>query len=196
MFTSRRAIRGLSGDSRLRLRVLGLVPTSSSATRHPLPSPGSAQLTFPCFNGTMGTLRLLQPVTPAHCVRQALPTLRLVLRSVPGQTLPRMAWGLGIGDPQPKKEGVGDCRPPRFLGDPDDGSLGSRTPVGSTRQAITACRRGPRLCQQRGLPTRGKCFEAQCPSFPSGCLRFVKAVTRLHARLASGCRPALPGGIG
>src|SRR5262245_5402838 len=50
--------------------------------------------------------------------------------------------------------GVGDDRPPRFLGNPTDGSLGSWTPVRPARQAVTACRRGPRLCQERGLPTR------------------------------------------
>jgi hypothetical protein len=48
----------------------------------------------------------------------------------------------------------GEGRFPRFLGGPGDGSLGSWTPVGSTRQAVTACRHGPRVCQGRGLPTR------------------------------------------
>jgi hypothetical protein len=57
-----------------------------------------------------------------------------------------------------------------------------------------------------GVPTRpplvstttapdGKTAEARCPGFPSDCLRLVAAVARRHARRASGCRPALPGGI-
>lgn len=40
-----------------------------------------------------------------------------------------------------------------------------------------------------------KTFEARCPGFLSDCLRFVTTVARHHARLASGCWPALPGGI-
>ena len=53
----------------------------------------------------------------------------------------------------PMRQSVGDDRPPRFLGNPLDGSLGSWTPVRPTRQAVAARRRGPRLCQQRRLPT-------------------------------------------
>src|SRR5438045_2989787 len=68
--------------------------------------------------------------------------------------LPEGLGPYGSATPVPIPGNAGDGRPPRFLGNPRDGSPGSWTPVGSTRQAIAACRRGPRLCQQRGLPTR------------------------------------------
>jgi hypothetical protein len=44
-------------------------------------------------------------------------------------------------------------------------------------------------------PTITPC-EAQSHGLLTRCLRFVTTVTRGHARLASGCRPALPGGVG
>ena len=103
----------------------------------------------------MRTLRPLPPVSLAHCVRRAIPASRLVLRSLRFKTHFRRAWGLLVRrHPYRYNGNAGDGRPPRFLGNPRDGSPGSWTPVGPTRQAVTACRHGPRLCQQRGLPTR------------------------------------------
>ena len=63
-------------------------------------------------------------------------------------------------------------------------ALGPRQDRG--RQAIAAPRHGPRLCQQRRLPRR-KGFGARSHGLGTGCLRFVLAVTRHDARLASGC---------
>jgi hypothetical protein len=55
----------------------------------------------------------------------------------------------------------------------------------------------PRHENGEGYPRLRSDFGAQCPGFAAGCLRFVGWVTPpLHARLASGCWPALPGGIG
>jgi hypothetical protein len=79
--------------------------------------------------------------------------------------------------------------------DPVDGSLGSWAPVGAERQAVTACRRGPRLCQERGLPTR-KVSRLDVQAFHLAVYASQGGSPRRHARLASGCWPALPGGIG
>jgi hypothetical protein len=144
----------------------------------------------------MRTLRLLQPVSLAHCVRFAIPTLRLV------HSLPPLSDALAEGqgclkrDPRPlawwqleTADLPGSCE------DPVDGSLGSWAPVGAERQAVTACRRGPRLCQERGLPTR-KVSRLDVQAFHLAVYASQGGSPRRHARLASGCWPALPGGIG
>jgi hypothetical protein len=54
----------------------------------------------------------------------------------------------------------------------------------------------PRLKHAKGSHDDNP-FAAQCPGLSARCLRFVVWVTPpLHARLASGCWPALPDGIG
>jgi hypothetical protein len=143
------------------------------------------------------TLRLLLLPLPGLIAFARRYRRRALAFAPPAEDAPPGGPGaLGTVAPQTAIGYDGEGRSPRFLGAPGDGSLGSRTPVGPTRQALTACRRGPRLCQERRLPTREKNFEAPCPSFPSGGLRFVPAVARRHARPASGCQPALPGGVG
>jgi hypothetical protein len=63
----------------------------------PFPCAGSLRVRFAGVAGTMRTLRLLQPVSPAHCVRLAIPTLRLLVRSLRFQAHFRRARGLGFG---------------------------------------------------------------------------------------------------
>ena len=84
--------------------------------------------------------------------------------------------------------------PPRFLGNPAVPVPCSPTPAGPTHQAITCVGAAPAMSQRR-LPRE----------IISGLNRTALALAvyassgRLpaqHARLASGCWPALPGGIG
>jgi hypothetical protein len=62
-------------------------------------------------------------------------------------------------------------------------------------QAITVGRHGPTRSVRRGLSTRGN-FGAQSHGISTSCLRFAPWVAPKDARLASGCWPALPDGIG
>ena len=121
----------------------------------------------------MRTLRHLPPVSLAHCVRRAIPASRLVLRSLRFKTHFRRAWGLLVRrHPYRYNGNAGDGRPPRFLGNPRDGSPGSWTPVGPTRQALRRAGAAPACVNNEGS-RREKTFEARCPGFPSHCLRFV-----------------------
>ena len=53
----------------------------------------------------------------------------------------------------------------------------------------------PPLLPTAKAPDEQKDFGARYPGFRSDCLRFVVRVAPPHARLASGCWPALPDGI-
>jgi len=69
----------------------------------------------------------------------------------------------------------------------------SMTPVGPSGQAITTFGFCLPLGERRRLP-RLDAFEAQSHGPGTPCLRFAESVTLPHARLGSGCWPALPGG--
>jgi hypothetical protein len=143
----------------------------------------------------MRTLRLLQPISPAHCVRQAIPTLRLAHWLPPAQGALPGGRGLGVRcHPDRRGGGVGDCRPPRFLGNPDESSPGSTTPVGPLTETVRASGAAPVRDEDEGS-RREETFEAQWPGVPSGCLRFVNGIAPAHARLASGCRPHYRAGL-
>ena len=60
-FVCRRAIRERYGNRGPRYGALALVPAHGSATRHPLPSPGSARPAFPQLTGTMRCSDILAP---------------------------------------------------------------------------------------------------------------------------------------
>jgi hypothetical protein len=60
-FVCRRAIRERDGNRGPRYDALALVPAHGSATRHPLPSPGSARPAFPWLAGTMRCSDVLAP---------------------------------------------------------------------------------------------------------------------------------------
>jgi hypothetical protein len=92
----------------------------------------------------MRTLRFLQPIAPAHCVRRALPTSRLARSLPPVEGARPGGRGLGVRcHPYRSRGGVGDCRPPRFLGAPDESSPGSATPVGPLAEAVGASGAAP-----------------------------------------------------
>jgi hypothetical protein len=131
-----------------------------------------------------GSLRSPSDTRVAPC-----PSLPPAQDALPGGLGP-----CGSATPVPMLGYAGDGRPPRFLGNPRDGSPGSWTPVGPARQAIAACRRGPRLCQQRGLPTR-KLSRLDVQAFRLTVYASSGGSPHHDARLASGCWPALPDGI-
>ena len=83
---------------------------------------------------------------------------------------------------------------PTFLGNPDVPLPCSSTPAGPTRQAVCGTSTRPPQPPRRRLTARIS-FGAQSHGFSTRCLRFAVPVTRPHARLASGRRPALPDGI-
>ena len=143
----------------------------------------------------MRTLRLLQPVASAHCVRRALPTLRLAHWLPPVEGARPGGRGLGVRcHPDRRGGGVGGYRPPRFLGDPDEGSPGSTTPVGPLAETVGASGAAPVWNEDEGS-RRDRNFRGSMAGVPSGCLRFAGGIAPAHARLASGCRSLCRAGL-
>lgn len=68
------------------------------------------------------------------------------------------------------------------------------TPARPTREAYTAGRCGPTYRERRGFSTMSN-FGARSHGIGTRCLRFAVRIAPTHARLASGCWPALPDGI-
>jgi hypothetical protein len=131
---------------------------------------------FACFTGTVGTLRPLLPVPPS--LRTSGGTT-----AAPGTSLPHAADARRAG----QEDWVRLLRWPtgypwRQTGLP--GSRGTlvvaRSVLGPrqdrTRQAVTACRRGPRLCQGRGR-LQQKLSGLDHPARPPRCLRFAAGVS-------------------
>jgi len=85
-------------------------------------------------------------------------------------------------------------RSPKFLGNPNSHPPCSPTPAGPQWQAICHLSAAPTYLNDKD-PRINKSVEAQSHGCCDRCLRFTTAVTRGHARLASGCWPALPGWI-
>ena len=86
--------------------------------------------------------------------------------------------------------------PPTFLGNPHVPMPCSTTPVGPTHQAIRRVDAAPALHHDKGSP-RAICISRL--NHTAWALAVYASQRRLpghHARLASGCWPALPGGIG
>jgi hypothetical protein len=128
---------------------------------------------FARCTGTTRTLRLLPPVSRAHCVRFAIPAPRLALRSLQFKAHLRRAWGLMVRR-----------HPDRFLETLETAELpGSWGTLVTVRVGLGP--RWDRHARPCGVPTRPplvstarapdeqETFEARCPRFPSGCLRFV-----------------------
>ena len=144
------AIRCCRVDTRSRFDAPALFPSNGLCQGALLPLDGLPGW-FARRTGTMRTLRLLPPVSLAHCVRFAIPTPRLVLCSLQYKTHFRRAWGLIVRRPPDRFIGnAGDGRPPRFLENPRDGSPGSWTPVGSTRQAVRRADAAPACVNNEG----------------------------------------------
>ena len=128
---------------------------------------------FARCTGTVRTLRLLPPVSPAHCVRLVIPASRLILRSLPFKAHSRRAWGFLVRR-----------HPYRFLETQETADLpGSWGTLVTVRLGLGP--RWDRHARPYGVPTRPplvsttrapderESFEARCPGFPSDCLRFV-----------------------
>ena len=153
------------------------------------PPPGPLGSSSP--NSTVLSTRYdFLPPVPPHFVflRLAVPREHSRFRSRRRRVLRRRAWGWLPGIP------CRDFLPWRRQDLPRSwGTLVlmpcSSTPAGSTCQAITTHRRGPRSDHDEG--SRIATFEAQSHSFSTGCLRFAGRVTppprktrfRLPARL-------------
>ena len=121
-------------------------------TWHPLPSPGSGRIPFPCFVGTMECSDFLPPFPP-HSVSFARRYHVVRLNFAPAGSR-RRTRRPGVGNPVApirtvRVETVGR---PRFLKNPCVPMPCSTTPAGPTRQAIRRRRRGPRYSPRRRLP--------------------------------------------
>jgi len=88
----------------------------------PLPSTGSLQVRFPCFPGTMRTLRRLAArFASLRFLRSAIPFIACahLVRSREHPDASARRPGIScFGDPPPDSEGMETTRPPRFLDDP------------------------------------------------------------------------------
>jgi hypothetical protein len=114
-----------------------MFPSNSSMTWHPLPSPGSRWLRFPCFVGTTRCSDVLLSIPPrfvAFAWRYHEST-RVLFPS------PSSA---------PPVHNRGDSRNSQVPGEPLVPLPCSPTPAGPTRQAHAACRHGPRYVHGEG----------------------------------------------
>jgi hypothetical protein len=192
---ARIAVRGGCVDPELRYKApIGCRP-HGSMTSIPLPSTGSPRYRFPGFNGTM---KMRDSRRPSH--RASFPSLgdtrRRACRFAPcGPERTTAGQGFIIRSPLPEIYAWRRSGPPKFLGNPGVPAPCSWTPASPTYQAITVVRHGPTRIQLRGLSTRGN-FGARSHGIGTRCLRFAVRISPPHARLASGCWPALPDGIG
>jgi len=130
--------------------------------------------------------------TPLRCA--ALPWVCLSFAPAIGDTRPR-AWRWVHGDlPTPT------CpRRPTGLsgswGTPVWARHGLRPRQDRKRQAQYSVPTRPPLWQRRGL-LRARSFRGSIHGQHTRCLRFAAGVAAVHARLASGCGPTLPDGVG
>ena len=136
-----------------------------------------------CSSVSPGSLRSPDDTAVASC--PSLPPAEDALSREPGacRAVP----------PQTAHGNDGEGRPPRFLGNPRDGSPGSLTPVGPACQAVRHASAAPGGTTARA-PTR-KLSRLDVQAF---CLTvYASSGESPHhdARLVSGCWPALPDGI-
>ena len=173
----------------------GIVPLRRSAIRRLLPSTGSRRVSSPASSVVRGV--------PTACRPSRRTSLSFVwrYRSLRSRFAPvlakrRQLQARGFVYPAIPHAGqrAETAEPPRFLGNPSVHMPCSSTPVGPSRQAISALRCCLPPLLRRQLPRQTPCG-AQSHGLHTRCLRFVTRVTPGHARLASGCWPALPGGV-
>lgn len=177
---------------------LAMFPPNGSVIRPPLPSTGSSRRDFPRFRGTMGDSDAPRPFRPRFVVfawpyQHLRPALRLSCRAGPPT---RQAWGFFSGGP-PSGFGCGGVGASQVPGgSPPVNMPCSWTPVGSPAPDRLRCRDAAfwiihaigshdvKLSRLRHTACSLAVYASQC------------GLPRHHARLASGCRPALPGRIG
>jgi hypothetical protein len=143
---------GVKVTASSRHEVLVRVPTDHSTTRHPLRSPGSARLAFPCFHASMrcsDSLQTFPPrfvcaslggTTPCACLRRSTQTRR---RSG--------AWSFAVWQLRASSYRDGVAGPPRFLDNPDAATPCSSTPAGPDTPCPSGVPMLPPCCQKRRL---------------------------------------------
>jgi hypothetical protein len=138
----------------------------------------------------MRTLRLLQSVPPRpHCVRPTVPRSHLAFARAGRKCSASTPGVLRSGNSRAAKKPVESSRPLRCLGNPAVAAPGSRTPAGPTHQASTVRRRGPRLCQGRGLRAKENISGLHSQARPLAVYASQAGLLQRHARHASGCGP-------
>jgi len=170
-------------------------PTHDSLTDILLPSPGSPRYRFPCFDGTM---KMCDSLRPSH--RASLPSLgdtrRCVCRFAPsGPERQTAGQGFVIRSPLPDEDAWRRSGPPKVPGEPACVYALFSDPGGPAYQANYSTQtRPPRIVLRRlsrevisGLNRTASTLAVYASSSGSPAQ---------DARLASGCWPALPGGIG
>ena len=161
----------------------------------PLSSTGSHQVRFPCFTGTMRTLRRLAArLASLRCLRSAIPFIACVhiLRSRKHPDASARGPGVSYsGNPfRLLKAWRQRDLPGSWMTPPTSALL--TDPGRADVPGHTAHRYCPRYCYDEGLGD--VTIEAQSHGFCGRLLRFVPGSPQGYARMASGCRPALPGG--
>jgi hypothetical protein len=134
----------------------------------------------------LAALRCLRPAIPfAACVHPFAPPVLRTLRTRGQGLFSRFPSGF---------KGMETTRSPRFLDDPLPPLPCSSTPVGPMCQATTAPRYCPRDSDHEGPSGYSL---SRLNHTASTVAAYASRLGRpARARLASGCRPALPGGIG
>ena len=172
--------------------------------RHPLSSAGSPRRGFPCFNGTMGCSESLPPI-PLRFVAfawryhdcEAAIRVRPDGRSRRSTSRGRRAWGFLLRRLPLPAMVVETTGIPRFLGNPGVDVPCSSTPAGPVGQAIfsptDAAFRRHNVVGSRNAKILSRLNHT---AHPLAVYASQPGLLPDHARLASGCWPALPGGIG
>jgi hypothetical protein len=143
----------------------------------------------------MRTLRFLPSVSLAHCVRQAIPASRLVLRSPRFKTHSRRAWGF-----------LFRRHPDRLVATQETadlpGSWGTLRrfawvfdPGGTDTPGQIGVPTRPPLCSTTRAPDEKSLSRLNVQAFRLTVYASPGGSPHHDARLASGCWPALPGGI-
>ena len=175
--------------------ISAIVPPRRSAIRRPLPSTGSLRV------GSPASPVLRDAPTPCRPSRRtSLPSLggtelRSLVRSRRRPNATAAGQGFGWpGDPS-FRVSCGGGRASQVPGEPHCAHALLSDPGGTSAPGLLSASVLPSANFTASAPTITP-FEAQSHGLHTRCLRFVAAVTRSHARLASDCWPALSGGIG
>jgi len=173
----------------------GIVPLRRSAIRRPLPSTGSLRVGSPASPVLRDA-----PIPCRPSRRTSLPSLggtelRSLVRSRRRPNATAAGQGFGWpGDPS-FRVSCGGGRASQVPGEPHCAHALLSDPGGTSAPGHLSASVLPSAIFTTSAPTITP-FEAQSHGLHTRCLRFVTAVTRSHARLASDCWPALSGGVG
>jgi hypothetical protein len=173
-----------------------MFPSNDSATRHSLPSTGFPRYQFPCFLGTMECSDILRPSNRARLPSPGN-TMRcgLCFRSVQSRSPDR---GPGVHDrsPLPVLIRMEAFRTSQVPGEPSCSYAVFSDPGGTDASGVWTSSVLPPLCPQRRLPRQPFFRGSIARPWNSLCTLREVDCSAMHATLASGRWPALPGGIG